>query len=184
MNDHIHPHGRITPGATIVHAKRRTFVGSTTEGKGSFTLPFPVERIFPLFGPVEESKWAPDWSPTWVYPDPKTAEASTPKRGWTFFISAEDGDDTRTWQVAEYDPDQHRVSYQVFYPRKAAYRIDISAKPEGNGTKTDVRYELVGLSEEGNRFVKQRVENFAGEMEEWKALIEYFLKVGKTRPPA
>ena len=183
MSDHKQDHRPHTSAATG-RAQPHAFVGLTTEGKGSFSLPFPVDRVFPLYGPVEEARWAADWSPTWVYPDQKTAAASRPAKGWTWFTSADDADSTRTWQVDEYDAEACRVVYHVFYPRRAVYRIEVSARPQGNGTRTDVHYELVGLSDEGNRFVEHRVAHFDREMEEWKALIEYYLRFGRSRPPA
>jgi hypothetical protein len=170
-------------GAPAGRAPAHGFTGLKTEGKGSFTLPFPVDRVFPLFGPVEEAKWAADWSPTWIYPDPVTAAASRPARGWTWLTSADDPNNTRTWQVGEYDADACRVVYHVFHPGRAVYRIEVRATPLGSGTRTDVHYELVGLSDEGNRFVQHRVAHFDQEMEEWKALIEYHLRTGKSRPP-
>lgn len=176
QNDGLHTH------AATGRAEPHTFVGLTTEGKGSFVLPFPVNRVFPLYGPVEEAKWAADWSPTWVYPDQKTAAASSPRKGWTWFTSVDDAANTRTWQVDDYDADAYRVVYHVFYPGRAVYRISVSAMAEGDGTRTDVRYELVGLSEEGNRFIERRVAHFDKEMEEWKASIEYYLRFGRTRP--
>jgi hypothetical protein len=183
MTDHIQKGHLHTPDAKAARVKPNAFIGLTTEGKGSFTLPFPVERVFPLYGPVEEAKWAADWSPTWVFPDQKTATDSRPKRGWTWFTSADDAHNARTWQVEEFDAEKYRVVYHVFFPQKAVYRIEINAKAEGSGTKTDVHYELVGLSEQGNQFVKHRVENFDKEMEHWKALIEYYLRVGESHPP-
>jgi hypothetical protein len=174
------PHTHAATGRAQPH----DFVGLTTDGRGSYVLPFPIDRVFPLYGPVAEARWAPDWNPTWIYPDAKAAAASVPQKGWTFFTSLDDADNTRTWQVDEYDADRHRAVYHVFYPRRAVYRIEVTATPQDGGTRTDVHYALVGLSEEGNRFVERRVAHFDTEMAEWKAQIEYYLRFGRTRPQA
>src|ERR1700689_5409508 len=38
-------------------------------------LPAPPAVVFPLFGPVRESEWAPHWNPTILYPPDRSQKA-------------------------------------------------------------------------------------------------------------
>ena len=102
------------------------FLGLHAENKGSFFVPFPVRRVFPLYGPVEEAKRAPGWEPQWLYPSRASAQASVPERGWVF-ITGENSEKKKLWYLQKADFFQHEISYTVYWPDLMVYRIDVGA---------------------------------------------------------
>ena len=137
----------------------------------------PVEKVFPLFGPVRESEWAPGWSPDLVYPtDSEVAE------GMVFKTPGEEGE--TLWVITRYDPEQHTVVYANVTPGYMVNRILIHCSAAGSGeTDATVAYSHVALGEHGNDFVQHMDEQaYAAKMEHWRLAINYRLETGKTIP--
>jgi hypothetical protein len=166
----------------LVHGSR--FVGRQWTTEGTFFVPFPIEDVFPLYGPVEEARWAPGWEPNWVYPDKAVVEASKTAPGWVF-TTGRGPTDTRVWYVLNVNLARHEISYLVHWPGQMIYRIDVSAesvvdpRSRMRGTSTTVRYEIVGLSEAGNDEIARR-SGLAGyhaeRMEHWRRSIQEYLE--------
>ena len=47
------------------------------ESNITFDLPAAASRALPLFGPVREAEWSPDWNPDFVYPAENRQAAGT-----------------------------------------------------------------------------------------------------------
>src|ERR1700691_5682783 len=72
-------------------------------------LDVPIEKAFPLFGAIEEKKWAPGWNPVPVFPVSENIKA-----GYIFKTSGHQPDeDSLIWLVSQYDPSNYRVQYVV-----------------------------------------------------------------------
>src|SRR5437762_10369822 len=92
----------------------------------SFTIVLngSVSEVTPLFGPVHEAEWAPDWSPRFIHPV-KGAQ----REGVVFTTSSGDGRD-RLWLVTTYDVRNGRVEYVVVTPAFTANQIKICVIPD------------------------------------------------------
>src|SRR5437899_5871833 len=69
-----------------------------------------VSEVTPLFGPVREAEWAPDWSPRFIHP-----VQGAQREGVVFTTSPGDGRD-RLWLLTTYDVRNGRVEYVVVNP--------------------------------------------------------------------
>jgi hypothetical protein len=155
------------------------FQGYRAVNRGSFFVPFPVDEVFPLYGPVKEAKWSPGWEPQWLYPAKLVAESLVPESGWTFMTGS--STEKKLWYLMKADFRLHEISYIVFWPEHMMYGISISAVPffdsasNKSGTSTGVKYDFVGISEEGNEEVRKRTNgdaNHANEMVHWRRAIQ------------
>lgn len=125
-----------------------------------------ADAAFPLFGPLRESEWAPDWSPVWIYPpDPRqTAD------GAVFTISHHSG--FSTWVMTVYDTDRHAVEYVNFLPGNRITEISITVRPETPATSiARVSYRVTALSQSGSAFVAHFAKNFPAEAPHWEKAI-------------
>jgi hypothetical protein len=137
----------------------------------------PVDKVFPLFGPLREAEWAAGWSPQLVHPtDSEVAE------GMVFKTVAE----TREtfWVIVRYDVEQRTVAYANVTPNYMVNRILITcATTEDGKTAATVTYWHVALSEQGNDFIRHMDEKaYAAKMAHWRQAIDYRLETGKAIP--
>ena len=132
-----------------------------------------IAKVFPLFTPIEEKKWAPGWNPTPVWP-----QSGEVVEGMVFTVDETPG--RVFWAVTHYDPQRHEISYVNVLPGQTVNRIEIACKAAGEAqTDCTVRYSFVGLSDEGNKFVEMHTEDvFAGKMKHWVAAINHALSTG------
>jgi hypothetical protein len=160
------------------------FVAFRARNVGEFFVPFTVDKVFPLYGPVEEAKWAPGWNPQWLYPERSAAEASLPERGWVF-TTGKSSSEKRLWSLQKADFTLYEISYLVHWPERMVYTIDICSEPfvdskeMRNGTRTTVKYDFIGTSVEGNSEVEGRSgrpEHYLEEMKHWRQLIQGYLE--------
>jgi len=130
-------------------------------------IAIPLDRCFALFTPLGETRWVPDWAPTFVYPASGEAE-----QGMVFVTNH--GAETTLWTLVDYRPDRYYARYSRVTPgsRSTIVEVRCSAGDDGR-TSVTVDYTLTGLSEAGN----QAIAAFCGDayramIEEWRALIE------------
>jgi hypothetical protein len=116
----------------------------------SFTIMLnaPVAAVTPLFGPVREAEWAPDWTPRFIYPT-----QGAQREGVVFTTIAADGKE-RLWLLTAYDVKEGRVEYVFVTPRFTANEIKIRVIPEGEGQcKATITYRHSAITPEGNEEV-------------------------------
>jgi len=125
-----------------------------------------ADAAFPLFGPVRESEWAPDWSPVWIYPPDPLQSAD----GAVFTISHHAG--LSTWVMTVYDTDKRTVEYVNFISDQRVTQISITVRPETAVTSiARVTYRVTALSQEGREFVAHFAKNFPGEGPHWEKAV-------------
>ena len=125
-----------------------------------------ADAAFPLFGPVRESEWAPDWSPTWIYPSVPLQSAE----GAVFSTSHNAG--AATWIMTVYDADKRAVEYVNFIPGNRVTQISITVRPDTAATSiAHVSYRVTALSTEGGEFVAHFAKEFPGEGPHWEKAI-------------
>ena len=144
---------------------------------GTIRLKGPVDKVFPLFGPVREAEWAPGWSPEVVYP-----AGSEVAEGMVFRTPGETGE--TLWVIVRYDPAQLTVVYANVTPGYMVNRILIRcAATDGGETAATITYWHVALGEPGNDFIRHMdAEAYAAKMQHWQQAINYRLETGKTIP--
>jgi hypothetical protein len=93
----------------------------------SFTIVLngSVADVAPLFGPVREAEWAPDWSPRFIHP-----AQGVQREGAVFTTTTVHGRD-RVWLLTTYDVTNGRVEYVVMTPAFTANEIKIRVVPDG-----------------------------------------------------
>ena len=133
-------------------------------------LPAVPSVVFPLFGPVRESEWAPHWDPTILYPPDRTQKA-----GAVFTIRQHDQD--VIWVLTTYDAATLRIAYVTISPGRTAGQLDISLKPIGaNETEATVTHRVTALSENANEYVKDFAVQFPLERDHWEHAISARLR--------
>jgi hypothetical protein len=112
----------------------------------SFTIGLngSVADVTPLFGPVREAEWAPDWSPRFIHP------AQGAQREGVVFTTTSDGRD-RLWLLTTYDPGNGRVEYVMITPAFTAGEIKIRVLSDGERhSRAMIMYRRSALAPEGN----------------------------------
>jgi hypothetical protein len=147
------------------------FVPRSIELSGHFELETTPERAFPLFSPVGEKVWAPEWDPELLHPPGVEWE-----RGQIFRTIDEQGD--AIWVVTLLDRERHEVEYHRVEPGRYVARVRVGCTEAGRGrTEVAVRYGFVGLSESGNREIDAMSPGaFEEKMRRWQGWIERYLR--------
>lgn len=135
-------------------------------------------RIFPLFTPEQEKKWAPGWDFEWVYTSGNEVEENL-----IFTTAAHDhGQSESIWIISRYEPTDYFIEYQRIEPGLKVGRIRIKCQAgDQKQTLATIEYIYTALSERGNEFIDSFTANeyitFIGH---WEKAINYYLKTGKT----
>ena len=109
----------------------------------SFRLDAPCAKVFPLFTPLGEKAWASGWDPEML--------SGREERGSVFRTRAHDAE--TLWVVADYRPDEGRVSYARLRQGSNFGLVDVECKAAGAGSEITVRYTLTGVTPEGEAYV-------------------------------
>jgi hypothetical protein len=143
----------------------------------SFTilLTGSVAEVTPLFGPVREAEWAPDWTPRFIHP-PGGAQ----REGVVFTTTIAHGKQ-RLWLLTAYDIERGRVEYAFVTPGFTANEIKIRVIPDGERQcKATITYRRSALAPEGNGEVAKLDAHWAEEQRiHWETAInEALVKSG------
>jgi hypothetical protein len=142
----------------------------------SFTIVLngSVSDVTPLFGPVREAEWAPDWSPRFIHP-----AQGVQREGVVFTTSRGHGSD-RLWLLTTYDVGNGRVEYVVVTPALTANEIKIRVVPDGEQhSKATITYRRSALAPEGNDEVAKLDAHWAEQQRiHWETAINEALTKG------
>jgi hypothetical protein len=141
----------------------------------AITLNGSVAEVTPLFGPVREAEWAPDWSPHFIHP-----AQGAQRDGVVFTTTTGQGSD-RLWLLTAYDIRNGRVDYVVIIPAFTASEIKICVVPDGEEhCKATITYRRSALAPEGNEEVAKLDANWAEEQRvHWEEAINEVLAKGR-----
>ena len=147
------------PGSTHV---RRT---------GQISLHGPVEKVFPLFGPVDEAKWAPGWEPSIKY-------GSNAELGTVF--TTETSTHPAIWIVTRYDAKSHDMQYTTVFPEDRVVQLDIACtRADAAETRCDVACAITALSGSATAAVEHYTQERHDErVAHWRTAINYYLQTG------
>jgi len=141
----------------------------------SFTIMLngSVSDVTPLFGPVHEAEWVPDWSPRFIHP------AQGVQREGVIFTTTSRGRG-RLGLLTTYDVKNGRVEYVVVTPAFTANEIRIRVVPDGEQhCKATITYRYSALAPEGNEEVAKLGEHWAEEQRiHWETAINEALAKG------
>jgi hypothetical protein len=141
------------------------------------TLQAPLERVFPLFGPVREQEWAAGWEPELLYPASGSVEEHM-----VFRTRSHHGHEPDcTWTVSRYHPGQAFIEYTVFAPERL-WRIAVQCREESGGEATGavITYTYTGLTENGNAINGRALEKmYHRDLKDWEEAINHYLKTGE-----
>jgi hypothetical protein len=133
-----------------------------------------VSDVTPLFGPVREEEWAPDWSPHFIHP-----AHGVQREGVVFTTRPGHGRDP-LWLLTTYDARNGRVEYVVVTPAFTANEIKIRVVPDGERhCKATITYRRSALAPEGNEEVAKLNAHWAEEQRiHWETAINEVLAKG------
>ena len=133
-----------------------------------------VAHVTPLFGPVREAEWAPDWPPRFIQPGQGV------QREGAVFTTASGHGKARLWLLTTYDVRNGRVEYVVMTPGVTANEIKIRVVPDGeHHCKATITYRRSALAPEGNEEVAKLDAHWAEEQQvHWETAINEVLAKG------
>ena len=138
-------------------------------------LPVPVAAAAPLFGPVREREWAPQWAPLFVQP-----AAPAQEEGAVFTTSDAHGESL--WVLTDYDPDAGRIGYVALQPGVVVAQLRIGLRPAGDSAcVATVTSRRTALSPAGNELVDRFAEHFAQQGAHWQQAIAGALQRAQPR---
>jgi len=153
-----------------------SFISERISRTAEITLNSNIERVFPLFGPIEEKKWADGWNPVVLYPASEKLE-----EGMVFITPAQAGRESKySWIVSGYQPEIHFVEYIVSTANRYwVIKIKCDSLSD-TGTKATVTYTFTGMSSLGNRINKHALEQmYRMNLKDREDEINQYLKTGK-----
>ena len=129
-----------------------------------------MEKAAPLFGADEERKWAPDWNPRFVYPNP-----AHDQQGMIFQVAH--GSYTSTWVNTAFDLAGGHIQYAYVLNGAMVTTIDIRLYREGaETTGVTVVYERTALLPEANEHVQHFAKGDEKAGKEWEAADQRVLR--------
>ncbi len=133
-----------------------------------FTIDLPYDAAAPLFGALAEQKWAPDFKPVFLYPDPPED-----REGMVFRV-AHPGHSS-IWVNTLFDLAGGRVQYVYVLEGALVTRIDIHLTRLGESqTGVKVAYERTALDPAANSHLQEFARHDAAAGHEWQAALNAY----------
>ena len=127
-----------------------------------------ADVVFPLFGPVRESEWSPEWAPKFVHPSP-------PAQGpdGAVFTTEDHSGSPSVWVMTDYDPVARRLRYVILHPGIEVGELSIAVRPgkAKRESTADVTYRFTALSDAGNDLIARWIEHFPHVAPHWEERI-------------
>lgn len=141
------------------------------EQTATINVAAPVEKVFPLFGPVEEARWADGWAPEVLYQG-KNMEGT---------VFATRAPHPGFWVLALWDEAGHRVRYAEVVPERYVVQIDIACRAaSAAATRCQVTYSYTSLGADGDAFLRQYTsEHHAQRIGQWERALNHYLQTGE-----
>lgn len=140
-----------------------------TRTEFSFTVNAPFEQVVPLFGALEERKWAEGWDPQFIYPMP-----ARDVEGEVFKV--QHGRNASIWINTALDFAAGHIQYAHVLNNAIATFIDIHASRSGpDRTTVTVSYERTALAPDADEHVRYLTKSDVNAGQEWgDAMNAYF----------
>ena len=153
----------------------RSQTAERIEKTASFLVKAPIEKTFPLFGPIREKEWAAGWEPQIIYSQHPEVEEHM-----IFKTAGNHPDEMEyVWVVSQYKPTEFFIEYQVSTHQRIWF-ITVECKSEQENTWVSVTYSYTGLTDAGSRINKEALgKMFAHDLKDWEEAINHYLRTGK-----
>jgi hypothetical protein len=141
----------------------------------TITLHGPVAAVFPLFNPVREAEWAPEWAPRFVGGPPQVIAEHL------VFITPAHGPDEPdyVWTLSKYAPEQTELEYTVFTPERVWWVTIHCRALDERITAAEITYTYCGLTDHGRaRNAQALAAMFAHDLRDWQQAINHYLATG------
>jgi len=167
---------------TQLYSQLHGHVGEVVSREFEFDVNAPIDEAFYLFTPVGEAQWEASFEPLFFKGD------GTPIMGLSFWthnnmsdgeaVEDEEEHEITFWMMTSYDAKNHKVSYARMKPLSDMSLINVELIMRNDGmSKAKVRYDITGISEAGNDYVKTMDEEyFANWIKGWQSAINGFLE--------
>jgi hypothetical protein len=143
----------------------------------TITLHGAVDKVFPLFGAIEEKRWADGWNPSMLYPKSEQIEV-----GMVFTTEGHvHGEGRYAWIVSRYQIESYVVEYIVSTANRYWVITIQCVASSKDRTKATVSYTYTGLTPLGNEINRHAIKKmFERELEDWEEAINHYLETGKV----
>jgi hypothetical protein len=132
-----------------------------------------VEKVFPLFGPVQEKKWAKGWNPEIIFGNGDVELRMVFRTSSRF-----DDEKCYTWIVTQLEPTNSKIEYTVTSSERIWF-VTVRCEPKGEMTLATITYSYIGLSQKDIQRNKESLEFiFAEDLVDWQQAINYYLSTG------
>jgi hypothetical protein len=149
---------------------------SSIKHSARFDISQPVERVFPLFSPEGEKRWAPNWDYENIMGTTELSE------DYVFLTGSHDHASTHAiWLVKRYVPKEWFIEFYRVEPEDKIGVVTVQCSRISECiTHVEVTYQYIPLSERGRKFVDGfTVETYGKFIAEWRnLLIRYFESEG------
>ncbi|MFC1814313.1 hypothetical protein ACFL03_16670, partial [Thermodesulfobacteriota bacterium] len=115
-----------------------------------FNINQPIEILFPLFSAEGEKKWVPGW-------DYENIMGSSDLHEDYIFLTKnhDHASSNAVWLVKRYNPDEYFVQFYKVEPDEKVGIISVQCfQIDELKTEVEVTYQYIGISEQGNEFIK------------------------------
>ena len=147
-----------------------------THNQFNLTAHAPYEQVFPLFGALEEKKWAESWDPQFVYPSP-----ARDQQGMVFTV--EHAGMSSVWTNTALDEASGHVQYVYILNNAMVTLVDIHVTKAGaTETRVSVVYERTALKPEANEHVTHYAKGDAKSGTGWEQAINAYLAKATMAP--
>jgi hypothetical protein len=138
----------------------------------SFVLNAPVDECLAAFGPVEEQKWDPDFSPHFIV---RTGPEGDPDYA---VFATESAAGPATWVLSQHDRSMHSMQYVSVRPNLLVTVIDIHCvQADAARSRATVMYHRTALASDSNQLVEDFAHHFESQKTHWRdAMNAYFAK--------
>ena len=123
-----------------------------------------ADTAFPLFDPVNETKWDSSWKPKLL--------GDHVEEGLVFLV--EHGGKKSTWVVDRYDPENRTIGY-IAVTASILTRILISVTASDSTSVATVTYTRTALNEDGACEVERFAAHFPSQASHWEEAINSYL---------
>jgi hypothetical protein len=150
-----------------------TFTAKRVSHTHTIRLNSVPERVFPLFTPDGEKKWAPGWDFELIY-----SSSGGPEENLIFTTAAHDhGQSGAIWIMSRYEPADYFIEYQRIEPGVKIGRIRITCQAGDQAdTLATIEYVYTALSEQGNEFIDRfSDEEYVTFIDHWEKAINHYL---------
>jgi hypothetical protein len=144
----------------------------------TITLNDGFPQVFPLFGPIRERDWAPDWDPNILFCEAENIEENMIFQTHPHF---EDEIQPYTWTVSRFEPATGFIKYTIFAEDRLWW-ITIQCKEISSGQQCEaaICYTYIGFNENGNRRNEMALAAmYEYQLKDWERAINHYLDTGE-----